>query len=104
MSISEGKQINLGDWLPRDSIFRKDGISTNSNVSPSATLEDLDREHIMGVLELTGWRVNGEKGAARILGMKPTTLEARMKKWESDAINEIVVTKIINCESIFLIK
>jgi formate hydrogenlyase transcriptional activator len=32
------------------------------------------------VLEGTGWRVSGERGAARLLGMKPTTLEARMKK------------------------
>jgi formate hydrogenlyase transcriptional activator len=32
------------------------------------------------VLEETGWRVSGEGGAARLLGMKPTTLEARMKK------------------------
>ena len=32
------------------------------------------------VLELTGWRVSGQRGAAEHLGMKPTTLEARMKK------------------------
>ena len=31
-------------------------------------------------LDHTGWRVSGEKGAAKLLGMKPTTLEARMKK------------------------
>jgi hypothetical protein len=32
------------------------------------------------VLDLTGWRVSGEKGAAKVLGLKPTTFEARMKK------------------------
>ena len=32
------------------------------------------------MLELTGWRVSGEMGAARLLGLKPTTLEARMRK------------------------
>ena len=29
---------------------------------------------------MTSWRVSGERGAAKILGLKPTTLEARMKK------------------------
>jgi transcriptional regulator with GAF, ATPase, and Fis domain len=32
------------------------------------------------VLEESGWRVAGKNGAAKILGLKPTTLEARMKK------------------------
>ena len=44
------------------------------------TLEQVDRQHIMRVLNRTRWKVSGEGGAARILGMKPTTLEARMKK------------------------
>jgi len=44
------------------------------------SLEELERDHILGVLETTGWRVSGDRGAAKILGLKPTTLEARMKK------------------------
>jgi transcriptional regulator with GAF, ATPase, and Fis domain len=32
------------------------------------------------VLEGTGWRIRGESGAARQLGLKPTTLETRMAK------------------------
>ena len=32
------------------------------------------------MLEQKGWRVSGPKGAASLLGLKPTTLEARMKK------------------------
>jgi transcriptional regulator with GAF, ATPase, and Fis domain len=34
----------------------------------------------LGILERTGWRVRGRGGAAEALGLKPTTLEARMKK------------------------
>ncbi len=30
--------------------------------------------------KVSGWRVSGEKGAAQLLGLKPTTLEARMRK------------------------
>jgi len=44
------------------------------------SLEDVERQHIVAVLEETGWRVSGERGAARILGLKRTTLESRMKK------------------------
>ncbi len=44
------------------------------------SLEDVERQHIVAVLEETGWRVSGERGAAKILGLKRTTLEARMKK------------------------
>jgi formate hydrogenlyase transcriptional activator len=43
-------------------------------------LEDVERRHIQAVLEKTGWRVSGERGAAKILGLKRTTLDARMKK------------------------
>ena len=38
------------------------------------------RAHILNVLNRTGWRIRGAGGAAEILGLKPTTLEARMKK------------------------
>jgi PAS domain S-box-containing protein len=46
----------------------------------SMTLEELERKHILDVMEMTEWRVRGERGAAQILGLKPTTLEARMRK------------------------
>ncbi len=70
--VSSGKQLELGDWLPKS--------TGSSGASQTPTLEELEKEHILDMLELTGWRVSGEKGAAKILGMKPTTLEARMKK------------------------
>jgi formate hydrogenlyase transcriptional activator len=46
----------------------------------SRSLENVERQHIVAVLEETGWRVSGDRGAAKILGLKRTTLEARMKK------------------------
>ena len=44
------------------------------------SLEENERKHILTVLEKTGYRIRGEDGAAEILNIKPTTLEARMKK------------------------
>lgn len=46
----------------------------------SRNLQEVERRHILRVLEETGWRVAGKGGAAQLLGLKPTTLEARMKK------------------------
>ena len=47
---------------------------------PSTTLKDAERTLILGALETTGWLVSGPYGAAARLGMKRTTLIARMKK------------------------
>ncbi len=43
-------------------------------------LEDLERAHILGVLEKAGWRITGSGGAAEVLGLKRTTLQSKMKK------------------------
>jgi formate hydrogenlyase transcriptional activator len=48
--------------------------------SPSLTLDDVQRQHIARVLKETGGKIYGDEGAAAILGMKPTTLQSRMKK------------------------
>jgi PAS domain S-box-containing protein len=43
-------------------------------------LHEVEEEHFRKILETTKWRVRGNGGAAEILGLKPTTLEARLKK------------------------
>lgn len=43
-------------------------------------LDQVDAEHLRSVLQSTHWRIRGQWGAAEVLGLKPTTLEARMKK------------------------
>jgi transcriptional regulator with GAF, ATPase, and Fis domain len=52
----------------------------NPSAYRDATLEDVERKHIRKVLKRTGGRIRGNKGAAEILGLKPTTLASRMKK------------------------
>ncbi|MGD9302418.1 MAG: sigma 54-interacting transcriptional regulator [Desulfobacterales bacterium] len=44
------------------------------------SLKTVERQHIVKVLEATGWRISGPKGAATILGLNPSTLRFRMKK------------------------
>jgi transcriptional regulator with GAF, ATPase, and Fis domain len=47
----------------------------------SLMLEDVERSHILRVLEHAGWRIRGREGAAEVLGLPPTTLEARTAKF-----------------------
>ena len=44
------------------------------------TLETIERDYITHVLQATGWRLSGPKGAARILDVNPSTLRYRIKK------------------------
>jgi transcriptional regulator of acetoin/glycerol metabolism len=44
------------------------------------SLEAVEKEHLLKVLDATGWRVSGPKGAATILGLNPSTLRFRIKK------------------------
>jgi transcriptional regulator with GAF, ATPase, and Fis domain len=55
-------------------------IQRPENVAITDTLEDVERQHILSVLAKAGWRVTGKNGAAEILGLKRTTLQAKMKK------------------------
>jgi transcriptional regulator with GAF, ATPase, and Fis domain len=64
-------------------VFRAEvpGMDSISNENGQA-LDGVDRRHIEQVLVQTRWRIRGKGGAAELLGLKPTTLEARMKKLE----------------------
>jgi len=44
------------------------------------TLEAMERAYIVRVLEGAGWQIEGERGAARILGLNPSTLRGRLRK------------------------
>ncbi|MBA2258967.1 MAG: hypothetical protein H0W18_08730 [Acidobacteria bacterium] len=46
----------------------------------SRTLADAERAAITDALRSAGWRSSGSGGAADILGLRPTTLHATMKK------------------------
>jgi transcriptional regulator with GAF, ATPase, and Fis domain len=48
--------------------------------SSPLSLKALEREHVLTVLQQTGWRIRGPRGAAAVLGLPPTTLENRMQR------------------------
>jgi transcriptional regulator with GAF, ATPase, and Fis domain len=43
-------------------------------------LDDMTRRHINSVLDQTNWMIEGDRGAAKILNMNPSTLRSRMQK------------------------
>jgi formate hydrogenlyase transcriptional activator len=74
MIISTGNTLEYGDWLP---ISKLSGKNTKTGLMK---LDEVEKAHITEVLKRTGWKVSGDKGAAKMLGLNATTLEARMKK------------------------
>jgi formate hydrogenlyase transcriptional activator len=45
-----------------------------------AELQRRERDNLLAILEKTHWKIKGADGAAELLGIKPTTLKARIKK------------------------
>ncbi len=77
--------------LSRDGVLRnplhkkKTGLTISGphrtrTFQPSMTLDDTNRTLIVGTLEQLGWVVGGPNGAATKLGLKRTTLLARMRR------------------------
>jgi DNA-binding NtrC family response regulator len=44
-------------------------------------LGEMERDHISQVLQKTGWRIEGKAGAAVLLGLNPSTLRGRIRKY-----------------------
>jgi PAS domain S-box-containing protein len=72
--LSSGSTLEYGDWIPSVKMTGSDGKH------PLLKLDEVEKEHIIYVLNKTNWKVSGEKGAAKILGLNATTLESKMKK------------------------
>jgi DNA-binding NtrC family response regulator len=74
MIMSRGTQLDGADLLAPG---RAQGPAS---LPVEATLEEMERAHIRRVLEATGWVIEGQGGAARILGLNASTLRGRLRK------------------------
>ncbi|MGD9578972.1 MAG: sigma-54 interaction domain-containing protein [Syntrophorhabdus sp.] len=68
---SSGPKLHLADRLKNPTRYLSTGTET---------LETIERNHILRVLEETNWKVSGQNSAAKILGLDRSTLRARMVK------------------------
>jgi formate hydrogenlyase transcriptional activator len=55
-------------------------VLSNGDQCPLKTLQEVERDHILAVLQQTHGVIEGSNGAARTLGMHPNTLRHRMEK------------------------
>src|SRR5258708_33096868 len=78
-NVIEGAVILANDGL-LPNLLRPTRVDSVVAFPASRTLRESERLLILGALEATGWLVGGPYGAAARLGMKRTTLIARMKK------------------------
>ena len=73
--ISQGSALQI---LDRFDTFKKVEESAGQEIK---ALVELEHDHILQVLQKTGWRIEGANGAAVILGLNASTLRARMRKY-----------------------
>jgi PAS domain S-box-containing protein len=84
--LSQGKVLRLD--LAMANIFEdseaevvsESGKPTAGRILTEDELTELQRQNILNALRASNWRVSGPNGAAKLLGLKPTTLTDRIKK------------------------
>ncbi len=69
-----GAVLQLADTL-------EGSVEMDSTETQRRSLKDIECESILKVLEETNWKIEGENGAAVILGLNPSTLRGRMRKF-----------------------
>jgi formate hydrogenlyase transcriptional activator len=70
-------KVPLADLQSR---LPENGKAENGKRNGTATLKDIERQHILSVLEQTGWVLSGPNGAASKLGLKRSTLQFRIRR------------------------
>jgi PAS domain S-box-containing protein len=70
---TQGAVLNVGDVFEQT----RDQPPSSSTLK---SLEEVEREYILHILEHTSWRIEGPRGAAKLLGLNPSTLRTRMIK------------------------
>ncbi|NTV15219.1 MAG: sigma-54-dependent Fis family transcriptional regulator [Desulfobulbaceae bacterium] len=72
--VSQGGTLQV---LDRFDVSRKREQTAGQTVK---SIAELEHDHILMVLQETGGRIEGKSGAAKLLGLNPSTLRARMRK------------------------
>jgi formate hydrogenlyase transcriptional activator len=68
------------DLLSIESLDKKKDPTSDLKPESMDSLEDIQRQHILRVLERTGWVISGPHGAGAILNVHPSTLRSLMSR------------------------
>jgi transcriptional regulator with GAF, ATPase, and Fis domain len=84
--LSQGGSLRLGLSMPSVPFARLGkqpavGQSRGEQVLTEKQMKDLQRRNIVAALKQCDWRVSGKRGAAEMLGLKPTTLADRIRTY-----------------------
>jgi PAS domain S-box-containing protein len=83
--LSTGKVLRLDlamvDILHQDAERNSDPADSGPVLMTEDELLALQKENLLTALRLADWRVSGPNGAARLIGLKPTTFNDRMRKF-----------------------
>jgi formate hydrogenlyase transcriptional activator len=79
--IARDQTLCLRNVLPLESLqpARVSKSDSSRKVRTKRELREMERETLVQALERAGWKVAGEQGAARALGVPPSTFASRMK-------------------------
>jgi formate hydrogenlyase transcriptional activator len=61
-------------------VVKVEPVETTPVAGGGRALDDVERQHIEAVLKQVNWMIEGERGAAKILNLNPSTLRSRMQK------------------------
>jgi formate hydrogenlyase transcriptional activator len=79
--LSKGSVLKLGpDLLPAQSSDETAEHEDTPELDSSTSLEEVEKQHILRVLERTGWLISGPNGAGALLNVHPNTLRSLMKR------------------------
>jgi formate hydrogenlyase transcriptional activator len=79
--LSKGSILKLGsDLLPIEGSDTSIEQGPIAETKDSDSLEEIQRQHILRVLERTGWVISGPHGAGAILDLHPNTLRSLMNR------------------------
>jgi hypothetical protein len=81
--VERGAILSRGEKLILDLQKGASGHSRaeHSDILTEQQMQDLQVSNIIACLKRCGGRVSGEEGAAQLMGIKPTTLYSRIKKY-----------------------
>jgi len=69
MILTKGTSLHVDIPQSIDSVHQQD-----------MGLDEFEKNHIIDILSMTGWKVRGKNGGAELLRLKPSTLESKMQK------------------------
>jgi PAS domain S-box-containing protein len=78
--VCEGPELVLAEKIDEFACADPEATAAGGKKTGARGLSEVEREYILTTLQETGWQIEGEKGAATRIGLKPSTLRARMKK------------------------